>query len=74
MNIVQKIVEGILGLLPDSPFTNVIVTIGKSDIWGYLNYFVPISWMLGVTKAWVAVMASYYAWGFIRKWIEKLAN
>lgn len=75
MEIIKKIITGILNILPDNPFTDALDEISDGAAWwGYVNYFVPVKAILAFASGWALSMVAYYAWGFIYKWIEKVVG
>ena len=61
-SIANSVFEGILLLLPTSPFVNIKSYLDPVflDILGYVNYYIPIGTLLSITAAWLACIAVYY--------------
>lgn len=60
-------------LLPDSPFQ----LLNKTPIGqylGYINYFVPIDFMVDTLAAWTAAILIYYGLQIILRWIKAAAS
>ena len=58
---------GFYSLLPDSPFqTTLGGEIYRLDFLPYLNWFIPFDNCLKITNMWLACIAAYYAYRFIR--------
>lgn len=68
--VVLTICNHVLGLLPSSPFTGINQYIGSLDIWGYINWFVPVSTLLKITTAWLGAIAVYYLYLVIARWVK----
>lgn len=61
----------VLFVLPDSPFK----LISKTPIakyLGYINWFVPVDYILSVLAAWIAAVAIYYGYKMILAWIKAI--
>lgn len=60
-------------ILPDSPFT----LLNKSPIaeyLGYINYFVPIDFMVNSLAAWTAAILLFYGVQIILRWVKAAAS
>ena len=58
-------------VLPDSPFK----LLDKSPIGeyiGYINYFVPLDFMLDSISAWLAAIVIYYGVQIIMRWAKAI--
>lgn len=71
-NIANSLFEGILMLLPTSPFVNIKSKLDPIflDILGYVNYYVPIGTILGIVSAWLACIAIYYLYQLVLRTIK----
>lgn len=58
-------------VLPDSPFKLLDYT-PISDILPYINYFIPIDFMLDLMSAWLACILLYYGYSIILRWIKAI--
>lgn len=60
----------VMAFLPYSPFTVVINSIGEIPYLSYFNWFFPVSECVAVLEAWIAVVAIYYVYSAIMRWIK----
>ena len=64
----NKLVE----LLPKSPITYLEANPEISKFLSYANYFIPISSMIAIAEIWLIVIASYYVYQLILRWIKMI--
>ena len=69
---VNKIINAILFLLPDSPFSDLEIPDEVRNIRGYVNYFVPIKAMLIIAGSWLTAIAIYYLYQTILRWAKAI--
>lgn len=58
-------------ILPDSPFQ----ILDKSPIGeyiGYINYFIPIEFMVDTLSAWTACILIFYGYQMIMRWAKAI--
>lgn len=72
-NIINNILNFVLMVLPDSPFT-LLDNSPIADIIGYINYFVPIDFMVDTLSAWTAAILIYYCFQIILRWVKAAAS
>lgn len=70
--IFNKLYQSIIGFLPGSPFKQVMQYFSGIPYLKYLNWFLPITEMLAVLQAWLAVVAIYYTYSAIMRFIRIL--
>lgn len=73
INWLNTIAASSVALLPESPFANLSLasfpgTFG--DVMGWINYFVPISAMLGIMTTYLAAVLLWYG----VRWVLRLAQ
>jgi hypothetical protein len=68
---VAAIGDGLVWLLPTSPFTGLQNSL-DSDILGYINYFIPIDQMLSVGAAWLLAIGVYYLFQVVLRWAKAI--
>jgi hypothetical protein len=68
---VAAIGNGLVWLLPTSPFTGIQNQL-DSDILGYINYFIPIDAMLSVGSAWLLAIGMYYVYMVVLRWAKAI--
>lgn len=64
----------ILSFLPDSPFQKLLNSTPVADYLGYVAYFVDIGFIVSVFDAWLAVIAVYYVYMAILRWVKALGD
>jgi hypothetical protein len=67
---INAILEGILSLLPDSPFQALATIPEVQAILGPLNYFIPISFALSLLQTWLFAVGLYYIWMVLLRWLK----
>ncbi len=71
--LLDKFLAVLLSLLPLSPFTGVIDSLGALPYIGYINWFIPIGDMLKIGMAWLTAIALYYAYSVIARWLKLIS-
>lgn len=74
--IVEKLLsllDAVLSVLPTSPFAPYIDEFANLPFLGYLNWFLPVGKMLEVGLAWLGVIALYYVYSVIARWVKLIA-
>lgn len=69
IEILAKLGEGIVWLLPTSPFTGLQNTFG-AELLGYINYYIPIREMLDVASGWLTAIALWYLYSILLRWAK----
>lgn len=59
--------------LPDSPFS-LLDSSPVGEYLGYINYFVPIDFMVDTLSAWTAAILVYYCVQILLRWIKAAAS
>lgn len=67
---VSGIGNKILDILPKSPFTFLDANPQVREILGFLNWFIPIDTMIGMTEAWLTAIGVYYVLQAILRWAK----
>lgn len=71
IGLVLILLGSVMAALPTSPFRQVIALIDSSSpIFRYLNWFFPVSQMVAIMQAWLAVVAIYYTITIAARWIK----
>lgn len=71
-DVVDDIVNAIVLLLPDSPFKDVEISAEVQELFGYVNYFVPVGAMLAIGTGWLAAIGIYYLYQTILRWAKTI--
>ena len=71
-DLANSVFEGILLLLPTSPFVNIKSHLDPVflDILGYVNYYIPIGTILTIVVAWLGCIAIYYLYQLVLRTIK----
>ena len=69
-NIFNKFFTGIINFLPGSPFRRFQGMIGDIPFLAELNWFFPVSEVIVVLEAWLAVITIYYTYSAILRFIR----
>lgn len=72
VDFVEQIANAIIMLLPDSPFKDIEIPAEVRQIFGYVNYFVPIAAMLSIGTAWLTAIGIYYLYQTILRWSKTI--
>ena len=72
MNLIARILEGILGILPSSPFLGMITAIENSELLSVLNWFIPFGSAVSMLETWAVCMLAYYIYRYGRGTINKI--
>lgn len=72
MEIVTKILDWVLKLLPTSPFAAYIDALENIPFLAYLNYFLPISTFVAIGEAWLVAVGLFYLYSIILRWIRAI--
>lgn len=68
---ISNALEWLVSLLPDSPF----ILLDDSPIQPYLryiNWIVPVDFILNTLTAWLVAVAGYYCWSVVLRWIKAI--
>ena len=67
-NILSKIID----ILPDSPFNWLTQNSVVADYLGYINYFIPMSFILSTLENWLFAITIYYIFSLILRWVKAI--
>lgn len=71
-DLIMKFFNGLLALLPQSPFSAFLEAMEKWEFLKTLNWIVPISTFISIGTAWLTVIGIYYAWSVVLRWIKAI--
>lgn len=69
ISLLGLVLNGILNVLPNSPFT----AISNSSVSEYLPglaWIIPFSQIIAVSEAWLSAILVYYTYSIIMRWIK----
>ena len=69
-DLVMKFLNGLLALLPQSPFSAFLGAMEKWQFLEVLNWIVPIGTFISIGTAWLTAIGIYYAWSIVLRWIK----
>lgn len=69
-DLVMKFFNGLLALLPQSPFSAFLGAMEKWQFLEVLNWIVPIGTFISIGTAWLTAIGIYYAWSIVLRWIK----
>lgn len=69
ISIVALVLNGVFGLLPDTPF-KVNETSALFEYIGYLNWIIPFKELIIVTVSWLSAISVYYIYQIVLRWIK----
>lgn len=72
--LLEKFGHWLLSVLPTSPFRGFLGGFKAqfNPYLGYLNYFVPIKDFLAIISAFLVVVALFYVYSIIMRWIKMI--
>lgn len=68
---INELLSFICLILPDSPF-QLLTNSPISQYLGYINYFIPIDFMLDVLTAWLSAILVYYGYQILMRWAKAI--
>lgn len=63
-----------MGMLPLSPFTEVIESLEQLPFLGYLNWFIPVGTILNIFSLWLAAYGTYLTISIILRWAKVVGD
>lgn len=61
--------EWVIDVLPDSPF-NALDTSAIEKYLGYINWFIPMDFILTTLTLWLVAVAGYYVWSVVLRFVK----
>ncbi len=71
--LLDRLLAGVLSVLPLSPFAEIISSLSALPFLGYLNWFIPVGALLKIGSAWLAAIGLYYLYSVIMRWIKLIS-
>lgn len=71
-DLIMKFFNGLLALLPQSPFSAFLSAMEKWEFLKTLNWIVPIGAFISIGTAWLTAIGVYYAWSVVLRWIKAI--
>lgn len=70
----DKLGNGLMEVLPTSPFRGFLDEFADLPFLGYLNWFVPVRSILVVLSAWLGAVALFYAYSIVMRWLKVIGD
>jgi len=67
-----KIIQIGWGCPLETPINQFAQSFG-SEILGYINYFLPVSEMVGIAGAWIIAIGAYYVASIVLRWVKAVS-
>ena len=61
-------------VLPTSPFQQYIQLFGDLPYLGILNWFIPVKAFINIGKAWLMVIAAFYLYSVVMRWVKMIGD
>lgn len=59
-----------INALPTSPFAGVISRLQSLPALGWLNWFIPVGWIVDTMAVWLSAITIYYVYSVILRWVK----
>lgn len=69
---ISEIFNKLLDVLPRSPIIYLEANPEIKKFLSYANYFIPINTMIALAETWLLVIAAYYVYQLILRWIKMI--
>lgn len=69
----DKIGQGVVNLLPLSPFAPYIAALHDLPFLGYINWFLPVGAFATIATLWGTAIGLYYAYSVIARWVKLIS-
>ncbi len=69
---IDAILLKILNLLPNSPFVMLSSSPQIYKILQYMNWFIPVDFIISTTEAWAVAVAGYMIWQLVLRWLRAI--
>lgn len=72
MSVLYKFFKLLVDFFPEDPFLALLTDFKALPALGYLNYFVPVSFMVNATSIWVGAVVTYRVIKMVVDFVIKL--
>lgn len=66
--------DGVIRLLPRSPFRAWLDAAHSIPGLGVLNYFIPVAEMVSILQLWLVAIGLFYLYSVIARWVKLLGD
>lgn len=70
----ENALSWVFQFLPDSPFQNLLSAQPVAQYLGYIAYFVDVSFIVNAFDIWLGVIAVYYIYMAVLRWVKAIGN
>lgn len=70
----EQFAEGVLSLLPLSPFREYLDYMADLPHLGVLNWFFPFRGVLVITGTWLTAVGLFYGYSVVMRWIKIIGD
>ena len=71
---VSGMADSLVSALPTSPFRPYLDMFSNLPYLGYLNWFFPVSTCVNIGKAWLGVIALFYVYSIVMRWVKMIGD
>lgn len=72
MSVIYQFFEMLVDVFPDDPLLKIIQEFKSVEWLGYLNFFIPVSFMVNATMVWAGAIVTYRVVKIIANFVTKL--
>jgi len=65
-------IDGILYVLPTSPFALIDKNPAISDLIAKINYFIPVYEFVAIGQAWLVCVGIFYVYAIFARWVKAI--
>lgn len=58
--------------LPDSPFVMISKNSQITELLSYLNWVIPIDFMISTLELWLVAVGIFYVWQILLRWVKAI--
>ncbi len=70
INLATRMLNLVIGLLPQSPFADWIDSFVVPEWLGWLNWFFPVGNCLAIMAVWLVAIGLYYLYSIVLRWVK----
>lgn len=74
LNALSEFGNTLLSVLPKSPFTGILDMFSNIPYLNWLNWFLPIRDFIYIGSLWLGVIAVFYLYSIIMRWIKVIGG
>lgn len=74
LGVVEKMADGLISVLPLSPFRPYLDSFSSLPYLSYLNWFIPVGRFVTIGASWLAVIGMFYVYSIVMRWIKMIGD